>query len=194
MKLKMVVTGFMLIVGGLASGVLVPDCAWAQSEEERESRWGKDEAKAKSVILTRRMNNNAYGTSAYSFKDATHDLRVHRNNVDLVFNGCGLLHFNPVGGMRSRVADLGEAELDVEFDEDQDRIWARDAFYPEEGHVYWQEIKTRFQTMTVKFRVEELERDEMRITWMVVRELEGDAPPGGMSGTMGQCGGHHSAR
>ena len=100
-----------IVFGGLASGLLMPTALHAQSEEEsemeRESRWGKGETKAKGLVLTRRANNNAYGTSAFSFRTATQDLAVHRNHVDLVFNGCGLLHFNPVGGMRSRVCDLG---------------------------------------------------------------------------------------
>ena len=163
-------------------------------EEAEESRWQSEEGRAESqaIVLTRRTNNGAYGTSAFSFRSASQELGEHRNNVDLVFNGCGLLHFNPVGGMNSRVADLGETTLDVEL-EPADRVWASQAFFPEEGHVYLHQIRHGDQSMVVKFRVDELQRDEMAISWLVVEEVAGRGPTG-MSGTMGQCGGHHQAR
>ncbi|MGI9519927.1 MAG: hypothetical protein ACR2NP_22930 [Pirellulaceae bacterium] len=171
--------------------LLLPHLASAQTEE---SRWGGSE-NTFNLILTRRADNDAYGTSAFSFRKTSHNPVEHRNYVDLVFNGCGLLHFNPVGGMTSRVADLGEQEdLDVDFDPDEDRIWASEAYLPEEGHVYWQEIKCAGQTMTVIYRVQDVERDEIKLRWTVVEEVEGAEAPLGMAGTMGQCGGQHAAR
>ncbi len=175
----------------LALILLLPHLASAQTEE---SRWGNNEDTF-NLVLTRRASNEAYGTSAFSFRTSSHDLADHQNYVDLVFNGCGLLHFNPVGGMDTRVADLGEQEdLDVEFDADEDRIWARDAYLPEEGHVYWQEIKCSGQTMTVMYRVQDVERDEIKLRWTVVKELEGFERRRGLAGTMGQCGGQHGSR
>ena len=98
--------------------------------------------------------------------------------------------------METRVADLGEEDLDVEVDlEDEDREWATSSFIPEEGHVYLQVIKYRRETMTVKFRVDEMERDEMAISWAILKEKEGGGrPSSAKAGTMGACGGNHPAR
>ena len=176
---------------GLTFILCLPYLATAQTEE---SRWG-DEEDTFNLVLTRRGNNGAYGTSAFSFCKATHEVDEHRNYVDLVYNGCGLLHFNPVGGMASRVADLGEQDdLDVEFDADEKRIWASQAYLPEEGHVYWQEIKSNGRTMVVKYRVQDVERDEIKLRWTIVKKVEGRERARGMAGTMGQCGGHHASR
>ncbi len=167
----------------------------AQSRESG-SRYGSEEeaeAASSSVILTRRVNNGPYGTSAYSFVNASHDVDVHRNYVDLVFNGCGLLHVNPVGGMNSQIADLGPAGLDVDVDETADIEWGDQAFLPQEGHVYMHEIRGVGRTMTVKFRVDEVSRDQIAISWAMIREPSEKALTG-MAGTMGQCGGNHAAR
>lgn len=177
----------------LAVVLFLPHLAVAQTEE---SRWGdEDESKTHGLVLTRRANNGAYGTSAFSFRKSSQDVDEHRNYVDLVFNGCSLLHFNPVGGMESRVADLGEQDdLHVEFDPDAKRVWATQAYLPEEGHVYWHEVKCNGQTMTVKYRIEDIERDEIKLKWTVVKELTGRERATGMGGTMGQCGGQHGSR
>lgn len=167
------------------------------SGQTEESRWGDEhETKTHQVVLTRRTDNGAYGTSAFSFRKDTQDVAVHRNYVDLVFNGCGHLHFNPVSGTESRVADLGESEdLDVEYDEDKDHTWATQSFPPEEGHVYLHKVKCLGQTMIVKYHITEVSRDQIKLNWQVVRELDGtDRTGGGMGGTMGQCGGPHRAR
>lgn len=113
-----------------------------------------------------------------------------------MFNGCGLLHFNPVGGMQTRVADLGENDLDVAVDMDARHVWATQAFVPEEGHVYLQKIDCRGtgQKMIVKYRIDEAERDRLEVSWSVLEEVEGVLRPGGMAGTMGQCGGRHGSR
>ena len=97
--------------------------------------------------------------------------------------------------MSSRVADLGEQEdLAVELDPKEKRVWALQAYLPEEGHVYWQEVKCDGQTMTVKYRIQDIERDEIKIQWAVVNELAGPVPSRGMAGTMGQCGGQHRSK
>lgn len=177
----------------VAFALLIPVVTMGQTEE---SRWGNDDdSKSHNLVLTRRANNDAYGTSAFSFRKSSFDLADHRNYVDLVFNGCGLLHFNPAGDMETRVADLGEQDdLDVDFDPDAERVWASQAYLPEEGHVYWQEIKCNGQTMTVKYRIEDIERDEIKLTWSVVKEATGRERARGMAGTMGQCGGQHASR
>ena len=179
------------LVSFFALVLLFPIHLFGQTEE---SRWGDEKSEAHNLVLTRRANNDDYGTSAFSFRKNTQDAGLHRNYVDLVFNGCHLLHFNPVGGMESRVADLGENEIDVEFDPDKDHVWATKAFLPEEGHVYWQEIKSNGQTMTVRYRIVDLGRDEIKISWKVAQELDGRERSGSMAGTMGQCGGEHASR
>lgn len=165
------------------------------SAQTEESRWGKDdESNRHAVVLTRRGNNGDYGTSVFSFIHNSQSLEEHRNYVDLVYNGCGHLHFNPVGGMESQVADLGENELDVEFDPDKDRFWATQSYEPQEGHVYLQKIRSNGQTMTVKYRIEEVTAREVRLTWSTVQEVSGRARASAYAGTMGQCGGRHPAR
>ncbi len=173
--------------------LLFPMSALGQTEE---SRWGDEKETGQvDVVLTRRQNNGPYQTSAYSFRKASHDLADHRNYVDLVFNGCGSLHINPAAGMESRVADLGEhADLQVDLDPDEKTVWARQAYRPETGHVYWLEIQCAGQTMTVKYRINEIQRDEIKLTFSVVKPAEGREHPGGMAGTMGQCGGAHGSR
>jgi len=180
------------LLSGVAACFAFPSFANAQTNE---SRWGKEtEIKSSSVVLTRRSDNGAYGTSAFSFRKDSQDVGEHRNYVDLVYNGCGLLHFNPCAGMDSRVADLGENDLGVKVEDDKERFWAEKAFPPEEGHVYLHKVKCHNQTMTVKFRVNELSHDEIKIDWTIVKELSGPERAGGMAGTMGQCGGAHAGR
>ncbi len=85
-------------------------------------------------VLTLRANNNAYRTSAFSFPLASQKLEEHGNYVDLVYNGCGLLHFNPVGSMSSRVADLGEQEdLAVELDPKENALGRDKLICPRKG-------------------------------------------------------------
>ena len=177
----------------------LPGMLLAQKKEKAEpSRFGAKEEgaseEARSFILTRRLDNDAYGTSAFSFLKNTNDVAEHGNYVDLVFNGCGQLHFNPVGGMESRVADLGENKLDVAVDMDEERFWADDSFPPQKDHVYLHDVKSNGQTMTVKFRVDEITNDELKISWEVVKEATTGHEPSALAGTMGQCGGHHQAR
>lgn len=162
--------------------------------QSEESRFDTDDEKKREFLLEIREGRD-YEKSAFSFRSESQDVDVHRNNVDLVFNNCGHLHFNPVVGMETRVADLGEEELDVEVDlDDEDRDWATQSFVAEEGHVYLQVIKYRDQSMTVKFRVDEVERDKLAISWEVLKEYSGGRPSSGRAGTMGKCGGGHPAR
>ena len=185
-----------VVLAGFLLSLSVTNSAIGQTEE---SRWGDEkESKSNSVVLTRRANNNAYGTSAFSFRKDSQDIAEHRNYVDLVFNGCGHFHFNPVPtDMQSRVADLGE-QLDMEIDydesEDKDRFWAEQSFPPQEGHVYLHMIKCKDQTMTVMYRINEVSSDEIKLDWKIVKELSGTEADGGNAGTMGQCGGSHPAR
>lgn len=187
-KLLFVLVTGIITLGSTHPGLLAQD-------RETDSRYGGMDTvtESKSIVLTRRANNNAYGTSAYSFRTASQDVTEHRNYVDLVYNGCGSLHFNPVGGMRSEVADLGELALDDEIDLEGDHTWADQSLLPQAGHLYLHKVRTGTQTMTVKFRVDEVQPDKVSISWAAIKQVSG-APPAAMAGTMGQCGGPHHAR
>ena len=153
--------------------------------------------KPQEVTLKRRADNGPYGEAAYSFRQATHDKAVHRNYVDLVLNGCGQLHVAPVNGAKTRVVDLGAAELKAAPDAaPADAKWMTRSVGPEAGHVYLIEIDENGQRMTVKFRVDEVTDDAVKLTWVTVKPLEGPAPNPrrGAAGTMGQCGGKHGSK
>lgn len=149
------------------------------------------------VTLTKRANNGAYGTSAYSFRLASQDYAAHRNYVDLVFNGCGQLHINPVTGMGSRIADLSKipfASTAPTAPPDGDSAWRQRSITPQAGHVYLQDIKDERQSFTVEFIVTEVSANTVKLRWQAVdptHQLLPLAPDKGAAGTAGQCGGPH---
>ncbi len=150
--------------------------------------------------LTKRQEQGPYGNSAYSFRHASAELTEHRNEVDLVYSNCGLLHINPVGRMSSRVTDLGEAALEAAPDAaDENAKWLEQSVKPQQGHVYLQEIVAHDQRSLVKFRVDEAAGDSLKISWVAIELDPPPAPaPGqgqrGRAGTMGLCGGPHQAK
>ena len=149
------------------------------------------------VILTRRTDNGAYGTAAYSFRLASQDPAVHRNYVDLVFSGCGQLHINPVNHMSSRVADLGAVPFGPGTPTppaDGDAAWHEESITPKAGHVYLQNIKDDRQSFAVKFIVTEAGPNTVKLRWQPVDPAHQVLPLAagkGAAGTMGQCGGPH---
>ena len=153
-----------------------------------------DPAPSTEVTLTKRGNNGPYGTSAYSFRLASQDQVVHRNYVDLVFNGCGQLHINPVNGMQSRITDLGTASLDSGAVPLPTAAWRSRSILPQAGHVYFQEIKDERQSFAVRFLVTEMDGDTLKLRWQPVDPTHRVLPLAagkGAAGTMGQCGGPH---
>ena len=139
------------------------------------------------VTLDKRKDNKAYGTSAYSFRKSTSDQKLHRNYVDVVFGGSGSLHINPVNGEENQICDLGAVSLkDAPDDAPGDAKWLKVCVKPEAGHVYLERIKQNGQTMTVKFSVDEASADQVKLTWVEVKALEGeDDPHRGAAGPMG---------
>jgi len=139
------------------------------------------------VTLDKRKDNKAYGTSAYSFRKATSDQKIHRNYVDVVFNGTGSLHINPVNGEENQICDLGTVSLkDSPDDAPADAKWFKVCVKPEAGHVYLEQIKQNGQTMTVKFSVDEASGEKVKITWVTIKALEGEEDTHrGAAGTMG---------
>lgn len=147
------------------------------------------------VTLTKRADNGAYGSSAYSFRLSSQDFAVHRNYVDLVFNGCGLLHINPVNGMTSRVVDLGAVPFaPAPATPPADAAWHRNSITPQVNHVYFQDIKDQRQNFAVEYVVTEVGPDTIKLRWLPVdpdHKVLPLAPGKGAAGTMGQCGGSH---
>ena len=151
------------------------------------------------VTLTRRRHNGAYGTSAYSFRHATQQLTEHRNYVDLVFNNCGLLHIRPHGDLTSDIVDLGAMSLaDAEG-----RVppmsqvgWHHESIQPELGHVYFQQIEDGRQSFSLWFRILKITPDALTLEWRPTdpaRTLLALETGRGAAGTMGLCGGSHTA-
>ena len=147
------------------------------------------------VVLTKRADNGAYGTSAYSFRLASQNYLVHRNYVDLVFSGCGQLHINPVNGMSSRIVDLGATPFGAPVaTPPANAAWHQESITPQTGHVYYQEIKDKRQSFAVEFVVTDSHADVVKLRWEPVDPAHQVLPlPSGQgaAGTMGQCGGTH---
>lgn len=151
---------------------------------------------SRELTLTVRRDNGAYGTSAFSFRFNSQELREHQNQVDLVYNRCGLLHVTAHGGMRSRVVDLGEVNFLQQQDVPEEGDWLNRCVQPVAGHVYVQEINDGRQIAYVKFKVLEIKQDgELSIRWSPLDSMK-DWPSfePGWAGTMGQCGGAHRVR
>jgi hypothetical protein len=156
-----------------------------------------DPPEVREVTLKIRKDNGPYGEAAYSFRQATHDVAVHRNYVDVLLNGCGHLHVRTVTGYESRICDLGKAALEDAPDAPRDdAAWKTESLRPAAGHVYLLEVKDSGQTMTVKFAADEVTDKAVTLRWTTVTPLAGPAPDPnrGRAGTMGQCGGDHESR
>jgi hypothetical protein len=148
---------------------------------------------AATFTLTKRADSGAYGAAAFSFRTNSQDIEVHKNYVDLVYNGCGLLHTSPVNGQANRICDLGEGTLDgVPVEKAADAKWHTDSIRPKANHVYLEAISAQDQTMLVKFRVDEVAANKVKISWKTIMPLGGEpmAPNRGRAGTKGQCTGH----
>ncbi len=172
--------------------------AVAQSPSDSDSQVSKK--KSHQVVLTRRGNNGPYGMTAYSFRHQTQELDVHRNNVDVVFNGCGQLHINPHAGLQGRIADLGKVDLDkitlTAAKKVPRQSWRRFCLLPMDGHVYLHEGRYLNQRFTVAFKIKVIRPDKLGMQWRFIGVQEGEDPKYRYvgAGTMGQCGGAHGER
>lgn len=187
MKIRLVVFGFVSI------SLLTLSCL--NADDEQSSGKTDQEKSTSDFKLKMRSNNGAYETSAFSFRSATQEINKHQNYVDLVYNGCGSLHFNPVGRMTNRVADLGEMKLDEAAEKiSGEEDWHEHAIAPKKGHVYIQKIDAQGQKMLVQFRIDDIEQDTLSVSWRTLEKLKGDIGQRGRAGTMGQCGGKHQTK
>lgn len=139
------------------------------------------------VTLTKRKDNGAYGTSAYSFRYASQDLDVHKNDVDLIYNGCGLLHVAPYGGLKNRIAKVDSPSF-AAAKMLPDQGWHTQSIEPEKDAFYVMEIDDGTTHERVKFHILSLTDAEIRFEWTPFRDVTK-----GTAGTMGQCSGKHGS-
>jgi hypothetical protein len=139
------------------------------------------------VVLVRRPGNGAYEKSAYSFRYASQEARVHRNQVDLVFNACGLIHINPVGKLTSNEVILAPLKRLNDVKEVPEGDWLVSCFAPTKGTVYLMRVDDGTTKFMVKFRIVDSKPDKVTLEWMPHRGVAAQA------GTMGNCGGAHSS-
>jgi hypothetical protein len=131
------------------------------------------------VVLTKRVDNGAYGTSAYSFRLASQDV-------------AGQIFINPTGGMKSRIVDLGTVTFGSPVaTPPANPAWQHNSIIPQAGHVYYQEINDGRQSFAVEFLVTEATPDTVKLRWKPVNpahKILPLAPGAGMAGTMGISG------
>ncbi|MCA8949973.1 MAG: hypothetical protein KDE27_10755, partial [Planctomycetes bacterium] len=150
------------------------------------------------VRLAKRTDPRTYGNSAYSFRYDSASFEAHQNVVDLVFNGCGNLHFACYGGNTSRLVELGEVAIasDVAVPEGP---WLTDSVRPAIGRAYAERVRFMSQDTTVLFRVVALTETAIELEWRLLDDrqrwsAEVADVPRAAAGAMGQCGGPHAAR
>jgi hypothetical protein len=151
--------------------------AFVQQPQQGES--------ANKVTLTKRLDNGAYKTSAYSFRYASQDLAVHRNHVDVVYDLCGCVHVAAHGGSKNTIARAeGKTLRDVKTA--PPKGW-QECLVPEKGAIYVLSIDTDETKMRVKLLVTDVSDKAVKFEWAQL-------PPASEAGTKGQCGGPHDAK
>lgn len=143
------------------------------------------EVAAATIALTKRMDDGPYGTSAYSFRYGTQDVAIHKNSVDLVWNGCGNLHVRPEAGLKSRITKTMVTSL-ANVRDFPSGGWKSDCIPAEAGAVYVLEIDDGTTKMRLKLRIAELTGSAMKLEWAPFRDMNI-----GLGGTMGKCSGKH---
>ena len=137
------------------------------------------------VTLKKRADNGPYGSSAYSFRYASQELDTHRNDVDLVYNGCGQLH---IGGSKSRIVRVDAKKL-ADVEEIPKDGWRTSCITPEEGAVYLLEVEDEHTKAAFKFVLTDVSEKAVKLEWAPFRD-----PHRGQAGTNAQCGGPHECQ
>ena len=141
---------------------------------------------ANHVTLTKRLDNGAYKTSAWSFRYESQDVAVHRNYVDLVFDACGCVHTAVHGGSKSTIARVEGKKLSEVTT--LPRTGWQQCILPEKGAVYVLSIDDQETRMQVKLLVTEVTDKSVKFEWAQL------PPQAGQAGTKGQCSGPHEAK
>lgn len=146
-------------------------------------------------LICRKKNEQDYKDSAYSFRYATRDAVSVKNEIDVVYNLCGQLHFTPYGGRETYLADAGKAALG-DVTELPKQGWRRaNCVLPVEGRVYVVEIRAEGVSYTYKFEVLNLTARSIEFRWAVIgepRTAPGIDPARGANGAFGTCNGKHA--
>ena len=140
------------------------------------------------VTLTRRKDDGPYGTSAYSLRYASQDVAIHKNDVDLVFNQCGMVHIAPQGGLKNRIARVKGTEITDALNFPTQSFQST-CFEPEKDAVYIMEIDDNVTHMRVRLHISSVTETEVRLEWMPFRDVGV-----GTSGTLGACTGKHGCQ
>ena len=167
-----------------------------KSPSEQKSPGEQTEANQNGLVLEMRKNFRAYEKSAFSFRYQTQDLNVHRNNVDLNYHNCGLLHVNMHGGSQNTIVDLGVKDLDA-VNEMPKAGWRFLAIQPVTGHTYIQKVQYLRKSFFVKFKITEMKDRKIKIQWAPLDPQAKPvlfATPSGYAGVSGLCGGPHPER
>jgi hypothetical protein len=184
-------------------GCLLIVIAWATcpaAQQPKPETTTESKSSYQKLTLTRRKDNGQYGTSAYSFRHESQDLGVHRNNVDIVYNGCGQIHINPHAGLQGRIADTGVGKLEDAKLAGVDKIpadsWRQLCLAPQVGHVYLHQGEFLNEKFVVVFKIIAIKADVLQIEWRFLgeRKDQDDRYRYVSAGTMGQCGGGHRER
>jgi hypothetical protein len=146
------------------------------------------------TLQLRAKNAQTYGDSAYSFRYATGDADAVKNNIDLVYNPCGLIHFTPYGGTQTFVVDAGKLPLDQVTTMPKQGWRQASCIQPRLGHVYIVDIHAGGETYAYRFLVKALTAGSIGLEWAPIGEPR-QAPPmnplQGKNGIFGTCGGNH---
>ena len=155
------------------------------------NRAGGGDAKSEvvtSVVLKRRAGNGAYENSAYSFRYSTQDFAIHKNSVDLVYSGCGLLHCSPEAGLKNRITKVPGRTL-AEVDQPPTVGWMTQCIKPEAGACYVMDVDDSTTKMRVKIHLTTVTAAEIDFEWSPFHDSTR-----GTSSTMGQCTGMHAVK
>jgi hypothetical protein len=146
------------------------------------------------TLLCRKKNEQEYKSSSYSFRYATQDAEAVKNEIDVVYNPCGQLHFTPYGGRETYLADAGKVALD-DVKELPKQGWRRaNCVLPVEGRVYVVEIRADGVSYTYKFEVRNPTAQSIELRWAGIgepRTAPAIDPLRGKNGAFGSCIGKH---
>ena len=114
---------------------------------------------------------------------------VHKNDVDLVFSGCGQLHISPTGGLKNRIAKVkGTAIGDALNFPGDEADWFSRSFEPEKDGVYIMEVDDGITHMLVRIHISSVTETEVKLEWQPFRDVSK-----GTAGAMGACTGKHGS-
>ena len=150
----------------LAQGVESKEATKSQAELKAKDAAKADADKKMQTVKLEKRTESKYGKSAFSFRYKTQDATKHKNYVDVVYDQ-GRMRINNHGGMKCRIADLGE-EKDIKKANEmlKDAKWSDKLLPPVAGRTYALEIKDDEQNkMAALFHVTKVGEKLMEFVW-----------------------------